>query len=72
MGTLDGLRMDSTLWRYTGYHYLFVATNFIHSWQSEDVPPSVPIKDEGLDDSTFHCKMLLHMGYDQVISIGLS
>ncbi|KIH51987.1 peptidase family C54 [Ancylostoma duodenale] len=36
------------------------------SLESEDVPPSVPTRDEGLDDSTFHCKMLLHMGYDQV------
>ncbi|VDM82366.1 unnamed protein product [Strongylus vulgaris] len=36
------------------------------SLESEDIPPSVPIKDEGLDDTTFHCKMLLHMDYDQV------
>ncbi|KHJ92902.1 peptidase family C54 [Oesophagostomum dentatum] len=36
------------------------------SLEKEDVPPSVPTKDDSLDDTTFHCKMLLHMDYDQV------
>ncbi|KJH44254.1 peptidase family C54 [Dictyocaulus viviparus] len=36
--------------------------------EEEDVPQSVPTKglDKILDDSSFHCKMLLHMSYDQV------
>uniref|UniRef100_A0A7I4XXL6 Cysteine protease n=1 Tax=Haemonchus contortus TaxID=6289 RepID=A0A7I4XXL6_HAECO len=36
---------------------------------NEDVPASVSLKglnDETLDDSSFHCKMLLHMSYDQI------
>ncbi|VDL64725.1 unnamed protein product [Nippostrongylus brasiliensis] len=37
--------------------------------EKEDVPTSVTLRafnDEGLDDTSFHCKMLLHMGYDQI------
>ncbi|VDO71551.1 unnamed protein product [Heligmosomoides polygyrus] len=31
------------------------------SVQTEDA-----VNDEGLDDTSFHCRMLLHMGYDQI------
>ncbi|CAJ0596308.1 unnamed protein product [Cylicocyclus nassatus] len=49
-------KYGSTRWLEDGFESL----------ESVDIPPSVPIKDEDLDDTTFHCKMLLHMDYDQV------